>query len=86
MPFDPNIPADDSWAYAVELRNQFIALNDSITAKPSMADVTNAISTLAARNMDNVAQLNIALHDPVTRAEGQAIIDKINEMLSASHS
>ena len=51
-----------------------------------MADVTNAIATTAARNCDAVQQLNIPLHDPVTRAEGQAIMDKLNETIGALHS
>ena len=86
MPFDNSLPADHAPVVSSELRNQLNGLNDNINAKPSMADVTNAIATTAARNCDAVVPLNIPLHDPLTRAEGQAILDKLNEALATLHS
>lgn len=86
MPFDPNFPPDHQPLNAAPFRDQFNGLNDNIDAKPSMADVTNAISTTAARNCDGVQQLNIAFHDPVTRAEAEAIQAKINELIGGLHS
>ena len=86
MAFDPNLPADDTLATAGAMRDQLNGLNDLITPKVSMQDVLDAIAAGAARSLDNVAPINMPLHDPVTRAEGQAIIDKINEMLGTAHS
>ena len=86
MPFDPSLPADNARVVSPELRNQFNGLYDLITPKVSMQDVLDAIAAGAARSLDNVAPINMPLHDPVTRAEGQAIIDKINEMLGTAHS
>ena len=86
MAYDPNLPADHAPVVSSELRGQLNGLNDLITPKVSMQDVLDAIAAGAARSLDNVAPINMPLHDPVTRAEGQAIIDKINEMLGTAHS
>ena len=86
MPFDPSLPADNARVVSPELRNQFNGLYDLITPKVSMQDVLDAIAAGAARSLDHVAPINMPLHDPVTRAEGQAIIDKINEIIGTAHS
>lgn len=86
MPFDPNFPPDHQDLDGQPFRDQFNGLNDNINAKPSMADVTNAISSTAARNCDAVQPSNIAFHDPISRAEGEALQDKYNELLAALHS
>ena len=86
MPFDPSLPADNARVVSPELRNQFNGLYDLITPKVSMQDVLDAIAAGAARSLDSVQQLNIPFHDPVTRAEAEAIQDKINEIISTAHS
>ena len=86
MAFDPNKPVEGSPLDAGEMRNQLNGLNDNTNAKPSMDDVNNAITTYAARNCDGIQQLNIAFHDPVSRAEAEAIQAKLNEVINGMHS
>ena len=86
MAYDPDLPAPDSEINSAELRSQFGGLADQIATKASMADVTSAISSTAARNCDAVEQMNIAFHDPISRAEGEALQAKYNELVAALHS
>ena len=72
MAFNPDKPEENTPLDAAEMRNQFNGLNDLITAMGSKCD--------------GVVPLNIPFHDPPTRAEIQAVADKLNEMLSAQHS
>ena len=71
MAYDPNLPAPDSEINSAELRSQFGGLADQIATKAS--------------NCDSVDQLNIPFHDPVTRAEAEAIQAKLNEVIATMH-
>ena len=86
MAFDPNWPPTNAEVESAPFRNQFNGLYDLITPKVSMQDVLDAIAAGAARSLDSVQQLNIAFHDPVTRAEAEAIQAKINEIIGTAHS
>ena len=71
MPFDPSKPVENTPLDAAEMRNQLNGLADQIATKAS--------------NCDSVDQLNIAFHDPVTRAEAEAIQAKLNEVIATMH-
>ena len=74
--FNPNLPANNSLIAAAELRGQFNALSDRCDYLQSEFDNT-ALST------NNVQPLSLAISNPPTKAEVEALRDKINEMLAA---
>ena len=75
MPFDPTLPVNNSLVSAPELRSQFNGLQDQIIGLQDEVDDT-------PRNTNGVAQLALAISNPPTKAEVEAIRDKINEMLA----
>ena len=94
MPFDPTKPANNSDLSSQEIRNQLNGLKtliDAIPAGPAgpqgpAGEVSNA--TLAAQiagtaQNPNVGTFNIALSDPPTRAEVQAILDFVNALVNS---
>ncbi len=83
MAFNPNLPADHSPIVAAELRAQLNALKALVDAKPSMDDVNAAINANSAANSDNVFYLQLAPSDPPTQSDVQAIIDRMNELITA---
>ena len=74
MAFDPTIPQNGDDIDAVEMRAQFNALNDRIVA-------LEAALANTAQN-PNLGTFNIALSDPPTRAEVQAILDVLNTLIN----
>ncbi len=94
MPFDPTKPANGSPNSSAEMRAQLTALKADIDAIPAgpagpagpPGEVSNA--TLAAQiagtaQNPNVGTFNIALSDPPTRAEVQAILDFVNALVNS---
>ena len=76
MAFDPTLPVNNSLISSAELRNQFNGLQDQIIGLQDEVDDT-------PRNTNGVAQLALTISNPPTKAEVEAIRDKINEMLAA---
>ena len=74
MPFDPTKPADGSPNSAAEMRGQLTALNDRIVA-------LEAALANTAQN-PNLGTFSIALSDPPTRPEVQAILDVLNALIN----
>ncbi len=74
MPFDPTLPADDTPVSAPAMRDQLTALADRITALEAALAGT-------ARNPD-LGTLNLALDDPPTLAQVQAVINQLNTLLT----
>ena len=74
MPFDPALPADDTPVSATAMRDQLTALADRITALEVALAGT-------ARNPD-LGALNLALDDPPTLAQVQAVINQLNTLLT----
>ena len=68
---------------AAEVRDQLNALKALIDAKPSMDDVNAAINENSAANSDSVFYLQLAPSDPPTQSDVQAIIDRLNELITA---
>ena len=75
MAFDPILPANNSLVSSAELRNQFIGLNEQIVLMQDQVDDT-------PHNTNGIAQLSLTISNPPTKAEVEAIRDKINEMLT----
>ncbi len=76
MAFDPTLPKANSPIASAELRDQFNALNDRLSG---LEDISNNF----AMSTNGVEQLSLAISNPPTQAEVQALRDKINEMLQA---
>ena len=75
MPFDPTIPPDGAFATGAALRGQFNALNDRLTALEA--------SIAGTAQNPNVGTFTIALSDPPTRPEVQAILDFMNALVNS---
>jgi len=75
MAFDPTLPANNSLVSSAELRNQFNGLNEQIVLMQDQVDDT-------PHNTNGIAQLSLTISNPPTKAEVEAIRDKINEMLT----
>ena len=73
MPFDPTKPADSAEIIAVELRGQFTALADRLTALELAVNNT-------AQN-PHLSPLSLGLSDPPTRNEVQQLLDAYNALL-----
>lgn len=74
MPFDPTLPADNTPVSAPAMRDQLTALADRITA------LELALSGTAQN--PNLSPLSLALDDPPTRPQVQAILDQFNTLLN----
>ena len=83
MAFDPNLPANHAPIIAVELRDQFNALDAKIGECATQAGLTDAINAGAAGNCDGVAELNLTVSNPPTQAQMQALADKQDELIRA---
>jgi hypothetical protein len=83
MPFDPTLPATNSPIASAELRSQFNGLKDLVDAHPSMSDVNNAIVSGAAGNVSTLTNLSLTISNPPTQAQVQAIVTKLNELITA---
>ena len=95
MSFDPTKPIDVDFIVAAELHNQFNGLKALIDTVPSgppgpagpagevtAADLVNERIN-HARNPTGVSPLSLVASDPPTQAEFQALIDKVNELITA---
>ena len=89
MPFDPTKPADNSLADAGELRSQFAGLktlHDDLQATvnelPPLDTVTDLINNNSAGPVTGVTPLPATVSNPPTQAQVQAIVTKVNEMLT----
>ena len=83
MVFDPTKPVENTELDAAEVRDQLNALKALIDAKPSMDDVNAAINENSAANSDSVYYLQLAPSDPPTQSDVQAIIYRLNELITA---
>ena len=72
MAFDPNLPQDHSPLSAAEMRDQFNGLYQF-----TCSGLDGCANTCV-----NIEGLTLAISDPPTKAEVEALRDKINEMLT----
>lgn len=100
MAFDPALPADSAEIIAAELRAQFNGLHAEIAAVPAgppgadgapgevtTAALSAAVSAAVAgtgRNPTSVSELGLAISDPPTQAEVQALAVKLDELIAAA--
>jgi hypothetical protein len=81
MPFDPTKPATNSPNSSAEMRGQLTSLNADIQTRATQADLAAQIGGTSA-NSNGVATLGMAVSDPPTQAEMQAIADKVDELIN----
>lgn len=82
MPFDPTKPANNSPLNAAEMRGQLTALNTDIQTRATQAQLAGEIGGTSA-NSNGVGTLGMAVSDPPTQSEVQAIADKLDELINA---
>jgi hypothetical protein len=86
MPFDPSLPVNSSKVRASELRDQFNGLNDLISAKPSTAEVVNAVNQGlqgSSNNSNGVGQMSISADGSCNASQLQQVMDKLDELILA---
>ena len=81
MPFDPNFPPDHQELDAAPFRDQFNALNDSLNQLPGSQAMCAAVANFAPCNVDQFPPLTLAVSNPPTQAEVQAILDAFNALV-----
>ena len=82
MPFDPNHPLPGDALDAGFIRTQMTALNGDIQQRPTAAQLAAQISSTSA-NSNNVDLLAMTVSEPMSQAEGQVLVDKVNELITA---
>ena len=92
MPFNVNLPANNSVISSAELRDQFNGLRDELDdrcdsvadSRPDEARVGELINEQAAGIVGpQVSPLTLTVSDPPTQSEVQAIVDAYNLLLGA---
>ncbi len=69
MPFNPALPADHSPLASAEMRSQFQEIQNNIDA--------------VREHLNVVTPLGLAVSNPPTQAEVQAIANKLDELLNS---
>jgi hypothetical protein len=64
-------------------RSQFAGLKSLIDALPTLSDVDLEIGNKSSKNTDDVATLVQTISNPPTKAQVQAIQNKLNELINA---
>ncbi len=82
MPFDPAKPANNAALNSAELRGQLTSLNDDIQTRATSDDLAAQIAGTSA-NSNGAGSLGLAISDPPTQGEVQAIADKLDELINA---
>ena len=83
MAYDPNLPANNSLANSAELRSQLTGLKALIDTKPDAAAVSTQISNESAGPCLGVNALLLTASNPPTQAQVQAVIDRLNQLITA---
>ena len=83
MAFDANLPANNSPISSAELRNQLNGLKTLIDAQAAqIAGLQTALAGKASA-ITSVDTSNTDIDNPVTQEQGQALLDKLNELIVA---
>jgi hypothetical protein len=82
MPFDPAKPANNAALNSAEMRGQLTSLHSDIQTRATQGDLAGQISGTSA-NSNGVGTLGMAISDPPTQGEVQAIADKLDELINA---
>ncbi len=81
MAYDPTLPVNNAPIVSAELRNQFAGLKELIDECATPGSVEIQITNETSGSIEPVANLSMAVSNPPTQAEVQAIADKIDEMI-----
>lgn len=71
---------------SAEMRAQFNGLKDLIDALPTPGTMTDAIAAQIVGMVSGVSTLPMVLPNPPTQAQVAAIIDKLNQLITALES
>ena len=89
MAYDPTKPTNGAPIVAAELRTQFAGLKTllddlqaSVNELPPLDTVTDLINNNSAGPVTGVTPLPATVSNPPTQAQVQAIVTKVNEMLT----
>ena len=82
MPFDPAKPANNSPNSSAEMRGQLTALNADIQQRATQADLANAIVGTSS-NSNGVATLSQGANGGYDPGQMQAVLDKLDELITA---
>ncbi len=82
MPYDPTKPANNSPIVAVELRDQFAGLKDLIDTKVDDSALISILLANSAGPCPDFPYLNLAVSNPPTQAQVQAIADRLDELVT----
>jgi hypothetical protein len=82
MPFDPAKPANNAALNSAEMRGQLTSLHSDIQTRATQGDLAGQIGGTSA-NSNGVGTLGMAISDPPTQGEMQAIADKLDELINA---
>jgi hypothetical protein len=84
MPYDPSKPANNSPIVAAEMRNQLAGLNDLIDQRVIYSDLYDGINANSSGPIAGVVdELVLTVSNPPTQAELQAVVDKLNALITA---
>lgn len=82
MPFDPNIPQENTLIDAVQMRAQLNALNAEIQNRATLGDLSNAFSSTSA-NSNGVSTLGQGADGNYNQTQMQDLINKVDELINA---
>ncbi len=82
MPFEPTKPANNAPLNAAEMRAQLTALHADTQQRVTQAELSAGIDSTSA-NSNAVGTLGMAVSDPPTQGEVQAIADRLDELINA---
>ena len=83
MAFDPSLPQTNSPQSSAEMRAQFNGLKDLIDGVPTSPGIYDALMQMTAGNPDTVGPLTLTISNPPTQAQVQAILNKLNDLITA---
>ena len=82
MPYDPTKPVNGTLVDAAELRSQFAGLKTEIDARLTTSQAEMLIESASAGPTTGVAHLNLAVSNPPTQAQVQALANKVDELIA----
>ncbi|MSU56682.1 MAG: hypothetical protein EXS35_00605 [Pedosphaera sp.] len=83
MPYDPDLPANNSPILSAELREQFQGLRALLDDKVDNDYVESFINEHTAGSFTGRTLLNLTVSNPPTQAQVQAIANKLDEIIIA---
>lgn len=82
MPFDPNLPQENTLIDAVQMRAQLQALNDDTQTRATQGDLAAAIAGTSA-NSNSVGTLGQGADSSYNQTQIQDILNKLDELINA---